>query len=319
MSHNQTSIDWLSFTLRDRSDLRGAASFIAGVFGGDVASAVEGGLFGYTQQVMVLGSGRVLWNPDRPDMGVHVMLGSKALQRCGMAPLALLGMLADLGAVVTRLDVCVDTEGFSIDTFWDAIQAGQLVSMLRRGVRVEQFSAQDGSSLPGMTIYLGAPTSDRRVRIYDKAAEQGLAEGVWTRFEVQHRGDHAQRAAEHLLSGASASDLLVSAADFRVVGSDSNSSRRARAGWWASIVEGASKLSFAVEDVVRSVQQVAAWVDRQIGSSLAMLTIAANGDSSWLRSVIERGFDRVSGWRRQQALAYQKGVYRADFGLCVAC
>ncbi|MCI8808133.1 MAG: replication initiation factor domain-containing protein, partial [Oscillospiraceae bacterium] len=35
----------------------------------------------------------------------------------------------------------------------------------------------------GSTIYIGAPSSDFRVRIYDKALEQG-AEGHWVRRDT---------------------------------------------------------------------------------------------------------------------------------------
>ncbi len=41
-------------------------------------------------------------------------------------------------------------------------------------------------------IYFGSPTSDRRLRIYDKAKEQGIGEQLkWVRFELQMRNDCA--------------------------------------------------------------------------------------------------------------------------------
>ncbi|CAB1247954.1 putative Rol_Rep_N domain-containing protein [Ruminococcaceae bacterium BL-6] len=40
-------------------------------------------------------------------------------------------------------------------------------------------------------IYFGSPRSDRRLRIYDKALEQGVCDAKWVRFEFQLRNDNA--------------------------------------------------------------------------------------------------------------------------------
>jgi DNA relaxase NicK len=43
-----------------------------------------------------------------------------------------------------------------------------------------------------MSVYFGSPRSDRRLRIYDKALEQGIQDGTkWVRFEFQLRNDNA--------------------------------------------------------------------------------------------------------------------------------
>jgi hypothetical protein len=46
----------------------------------------------------------------------------------------------------------------------------------------------------GMTLYIGAPSSDKRVRVYNKAAEQDLEGLVWWRYELQLRGRYAKAA-----------------------------------------------------------------------------------------------------------------------------
>lgn len=40
-------------------------------------------------------------------------------------------------------------------------------------------------------VYFGSPRSDRRLRIYDKALEQGIVNVKWVRFEFQLRNDNA--------------------------------------------------------------------------------------------------------------------------------
>jgi hypothetical protein len=54
----------------------------------------------------------------------------------------------------------------------------------------------------GSTLYIGAPTSERRLRLYDKHAEDPDAypAGAW-RYEVQARGGLARSLAAHLASG----------------------------------------------------------------------------------------------------------------------
>lgn len=42
-----------------------------------------------------------------------------------------------------------------------------------------------------MAVYFGSPRSSRRLRIYDKALEQGIADKKWVRFEFQLRDDNA--------------------------------------------------------------------------------------------------------------------------------
>ncbi len=44
----------------------------------------------------------------------------------------------------------------------------------------------DGLEQAGSTVYIGAPSSDFRIRIYDKALEQGV-DGHWIRVELVMR------------------------------------------------------------------------------------------------------------------------------------
>lgn len=49
----------------------------------------------------------------------------------------------------------------------------------------------------GCTLYVGAPASDARLRVYNKTAESGIAPeggGEWLRFELQLRNKYADRA-----------------------------------------------------------------------------------------------------------------------------
>jgi len=63
----------------------------------------------------------------------------------------------------------------------------------------------------GATLYVGAPSSDRRLRVYNKSAESGEypgAGGEWLRVEVQARNKYADRLYRSYLAGALAGTYL---------------------------------------------------------------------------------------------------------------
>jgi len=64
---------------------------------------------------------------------------------------------------------------------------------------------------PGATLYVGAPSSDRRLRVYNKSAEAGeypVQGGQWLRVEVQARNKYADRLYRSYLAGALAGTYL---------------------------------------------------------------------------------------------------------------
>ena len=75
----------------------------------------------------------------------------------------------------TRVDIAIDY--YDIDLLNDGW------NWMHKPVKTRRFFAPDGKL---ETLYIGAPSSDRQIRIYDKAKEQGI-EGQWTRVEVQLR------------------------------------------------------------------------------------------------------------------------------------
>jgi hypothetical protein len=53
----------------------------------------------------------------------------------------------------------------------------------------------------GYTLYVGARTSEKYIRIYDKAKQQGLSDIVWSRFEIETKGMVARATAISLTRG----------------------------------------------------------------------------------------------------------------------
>ena len=315
-------LDWLSFTLPfdealNLSSVAAAASWLAhSVFGGGIP--LDRGRYGYTSSYSVLGSGAVLWHEGRQEMGVHVELPATALAACGMAVHDLLAFVVRHGGHATRIDLALDTDT-PIDTFRRAILDGEAVTKSHVKKSLEMRSLfPDENGLTGHTIYIGSASSERRIRIYDKAAETGNADRVWTRVEVQHRGGAASALLVLLhdsgdRDGASVcQSAICGAIDFRV--GDGNVSRHARAGWWSSIVGNVQRWRFRVVSVPATVEKAYDWVCQQVATSLSLVS-AAFGNDAWLQHVLVYGSGRMSELQRGIALQYRAQLSTGD-SLC---
>lgn len=80
----------------------------------------------------------------------------------------------------SRRDIALDIYGESMNDFSFIDYAGRK--------RIEYKTA----SYELETLYLGAPDSDERIRIYDKAKEQGIKDKKWFRIEAQVRREKAR-------------------------------------------------------------------------------------------------------------------------------
>lgn len=186
------SIDWIS------------ATFKTGVTDLEVRKAMSFGfpLKTWTQAVARFGYSvcfvhplghSVMANYGRPEMGVHLSFGGRALSALddGGHPAAkLLDWCLKEGAKITRIDLAIDVFGQQIDPM-----------ALAECARIEAFpgSAKKWSSVKGhdggCTAYVGSRKSEKFMRIYDKAAEQKRVDLLWTRFELELKGDAAKAAA----------------------------------------------------------------------------------------------------------------------------
>ena len=312
-------VDWLSFTIpvasvdAQRSNVYGMLSMLGG--GDDLGK----GYRGYTRCYTVLsGSGRVAFHPDRLDMGVHVDLPSSALKLLdGVGILGdiqeFLEWVLSLDCKISRLDLAIDTDKVTIETIRDAICGDTFVS---RCVWVNEHRFLRGR--PGATVYVGSPSADRRVRFYDKAAEQGintkesLEKGippiVWTRAEIQNRDKYARRAAVAIVQGViDPVAFFNEIVDFREVTGDKNVSRRPRCDWWASWLGACrDRVGLSFERVEKTVGKVFSWLQNQVAPSLAMLSIASPEIRGWLHVVIDEGFTRLDNVRRDKAHRFHK-------------
>lgn len=139
--------------------------------------------------------------------GEHVVLAGQALEslrHSGITDDRLIRHVLLYHGKVTRLDGAIDDHGstLTVEDVERLYMVGQLSVPVRAVVTVKAIGGT------GHTLYFGAPTSDRRVRVYDKAAEQNLTD-PWVRYEVQLRRMPARHAVSRI-SNANAQAVIRS-------------------------------------------------------------------------------------------------------------
>lgn len=194
MNINST-IDWVSYTVKNVAPNQLPYPDYCRSIGHDALPSL-----GYTMAFALDNGIRVLSNPDRPEMGYHIIISGKALSTlysAGFEPQKLLQDIAKIGGRFKRIDLATDFRNteLTVEDFASAFRNGQAQTTARN------FKEIKGAVLPsdGHTIYLGSRQSERMARVYDKAAEQGLSSVMsWVRFEVELKGSKAHGVANYL-------------------------------------------------------------------------------------------------------------------------
>lgn len=291
--HPQAGLDWLDFTVRvlDTCDRDYALHRLGELFMG--LTRLERNMHGYTRVFACLsGYGFVMYNHERLDMGVHVSLSSSALAEFSSlypesSQYRILTEARSIGCRFTRIDICFDTPDVHIDMVVDAVNRGELVTPARKVTLMQDMIGDN----PGKTVYIGAPTSERRVRIYDKAAEQDVS-GVWTRFETQYRKAYADSIVDYILHSDVSMEVLVSTSfDFRELG-NTRTNNRARSAWFQAILGAFEKVELTVTKAARTLKDKAEWFLQQQSRTLAVLWMAFG--SSFIDTVLEVGVIRAT-------------------------
>jgi hypothetical protein len=280
--------DWLSFTLRTSID--DGLAWAEDVLGG--LTLLDRGAMGYSCGAAACGSGRVLWHPERSDMGIHVDLPSSSLGRLPVSLDVLIQGICNLGGSITRLDACKDRLG--------SLESADLAITEKRGVisHFRKAPYMGDRWHPGRTLYLGSVSSDSRVRLYDKGAERGGAADEWVRCEVQWRAERAHSVALAWFGGQDIGGFVRGVVDFREADADdSNRSRWPVCDWWLRWVGSGGILRLPPERRIASVERLLRWLDRAVAPSLAMALRHAGGDIEYIWKLIADGDERLKPWQ----------------------
>ena len=202
----QVLVDWLTFSVKKDDP----GEVIRDYLGLDPALFQDAGysLLGYNK-VLRFSDICVCYEPRQNDyfknMGVCVSMSGngcrtfETMSKLGREkpgeesvafPALFQRLTADETANVSRIDIaCDDREGYlDMERIIDKTRSNGINSRLKKRRIYDGF---DGTQKDGSTVYIGAPSSDFRIRIYDKALEQGV-DGHWIRVELVMRSVNAK-------------------------------------------------------------------------------------------------------------------------------
>lgn len=232
---------------------------------------------------------RVEWDGRKDARGyVRAEVSQSALDRLGFeGSVDFAAALRSAGFRASRADLWIDDPERRVTPgrVMQAVAEGQAVTHAKPGIEIIDHA--DGRR----TYYLGRPTSDRRLRVYDKLMPDR------TRVELQARREAAAWAIQSMLAAAEADrpaaliGQVVRFVDFRSHKAAGERSRAPRLDWWQEVVGDAAKAEAAPSRPRLSIPELAAWFERSMGRVLAELHDEL-GDE-WLAGVIERGVARL--------------------------
>ena len=282
----QVLVDWLTFSVKEQDPAKVIREYLG--LDPELFQDAGYGLLGYNR-VLRFSDICVCYEPRENDffrdMGVCVSMsgnGCRAFET--MSKLTQAGqdsvfptlfqlLAADETANVSRLDIaCDDREGFlNMEEIVEKVQANEINSRMTKRSVIVSF---DGTQRSGSTIYLGAPSSDFRVRIYDKALEEGV-DGHWIRVELVMRHKNAAAFAEQMNSAPSVGKLAAQVVNDKfsfIERDDSNITRCTVCGWWRSFVDELESVRLVARCVIQhSVERIENWIESQVGPSLAVI------------------------------------------------
>lgn len=313
----QVLVDWLTFSVKSDNVNQVIEEYLGmdpGLF-----QDTGYGLLGYQKckafnDIVVCYEGRE--NDYFHDMGVCISMsgnGCRTFETMSRLPdqtetgafPVLFDKLAGNHAVnVSRIDIaCDDREGhLDMEKIIEKTYSNDINSrMAKRQVVV----SLDGTQRDGSTVYIGSPSSDFRLRIYDKALEQGES-GHWVRVEMVMRSKNATGFVDQVVNssvGELAARVLNDKFSF-IERDDSNITRCTVCDWWSSFVDDLESVRLFARQVVKhAVEQIASWVDSQVAPSLSIIARSLGWD--YLIDLIHRGQRRTTDKQESIVLDYQ--------------
>lgn len=279
-------VDYLNFTTRrSLPDIISLFSYLV-----TPLTADEKGMYGYSFRLSSPDGVMVLYSAGRDD--IHVQMSGKA---CDADVHKLVDLLLPSDHV-TRLDIALDCigSGITCSEIWGWLCQGSFASVSSSIRQIEGLLSRKSSyarssselserfektrSNSGHTIYVGAPSSDRMVRIYDKGAESETGTD-WLRFEIQLRRESAN---QFFLQGVKGGDffnqalaLLNRQITIFEEGQGSkienrNYSRCNLHPFWAALTDSVAAIALAIPKPLKTVRNALRYV-KNAGSTIKML------------------------------------------------
>lgn len=248
-------IDWLSFTAPRDTD-KHFPKLPPWESGRDAKPDVP--RFGYRSAIRLPSGMVVMFDGSTSTMGWHYIYSGSALKNLDEAfqdgGQHVLSYHSREGHKCTRIDL-------AIDVYDEPKLLPRLKAMSERhewmGTAHSSTTIQSSDG-KGLTIYVGSRTSERFVRMYDKAAQLGQI-GDWTRIETEVKGDSARAIARAILgAGDSGLSLVAQSVISRVCEFPCEA--------WYSVFDG-EKMEIGTPKVEE--KQTEAWILGQVATAIA--------------------------------------------------
>jgi hypothetical protein len=210
----------------------------------------------------------------------------------------------------SRVDVALDDmeRAVEIARVVDAAATGNFFD----AVSTTTISSSSRGGAVGQTVYFGSPSSDKRLRVYDKTVEsKGSRDCI--RWEVEFRRKKSVAFMDSWMSAMSKSDdkalqLMVSsvvgAVDFRQrhLSGDKERARCKSLVWWVAMKKRLSSegIRIRVPVVVQSLQRGIDWIKRAVAPTLsAVCTVLGQNAKSFMDELMYEGAVRMSSQKRE--------------------
>lgn len=181
------TVDWIGVTFKPHDAKKFGHKVGLDAYLSDVAIK---GLHGYNAGRELESGLRVLWHTEKDEMGVHFSFGGAALRWYESKSLGwfeLLSLIKKHNGRTSRVDLAIDIENSGLTP--KDLNKANLKPYKGRG-RTPQFVTLTGDR-DSWTVYIGSRSSERFVRIYDKAKEQGDYDSDRVRVELELKGENA--------------------------------------------------------------------------------------------------------------------------------
>lgn len=200
----------------------------------------------------------------------------------------------------TRVDLAIDDHSGQLDmetiisnAFSDRIDS--------RITSIDIHVSKKEKRYNGRSLYIGAPSSAFRIRIYDKAKEQYKPgedgyDNPWIRLEMVMRGKQAQGFIAAYCNSDDLGRLAVGILNDHVRfidRDDSNITRCSTAQWWLDFVESLDAVKLLLpEPMQHTITKMNQWAMYQVSGSIAALVDAYG--TAWLYDFLKFGRKRIS-------------------------
>jgi hypothetical protein len=146
----------------------------------------------YRYGVALNPAGTLYWSDSQKNSGSLLVLGGGDMARLrremSVSDEEIMAVVNAQARNITRLDFCSNIDRGDPRELLENWREGKVKA---RGKVPYYYGNEEERA--GFTVYFGKPQSDKMMRVYDKAAQLKMLDGIWTRIELQVNGSPAGR------------------------------------------------------------------------------------------------------------------------------